>query len=168
MDKVMIFIDGANLFFGMINRIGNIRLDYQKFTQKLCGTDRKLIRTYYYDAPKKQADAREKYQSQQRFFDVLRKLQYFDIRFGRLEREHQKGVDVLLAVDMIKFAANNAYDTAILVSSDGDFVPAINAVQEIGKKVENIGFEHKFSFHLKKVCDKFLKLKKPEVEEFFE
>ncbi len=154
MDKVMIFIDGANLFFGMINRIGNIRLDYQKFTQKLCGTDRKLIRTYYYDAPKKQADAREKYQSQQRFFDVLRKLQYFDIRFGRLEREHQKGVDVLLAVDMIKFAANNAYDTAILVSGDSDLASAVDLVKTMGKHVEVVYFDQ--CYHLKGLADKMI------------
>jgi uncharacterized protein (TIGR00288 family) len=75
--------------------------------------------------------------------------------------------DIHLAVDMVKLAYNDAYDTAILVSSDGDFVPAINAIQEIGKKVENIGFEHKFSYHLKQVSDRFLKLKKYEVEKFF-
>jgi len=75
--------------------------------------------------------------------------------------------DIHLAVDMVKLAYNNAYDTAILVSSDGDFVPAILTVKEIGKKVENIGFENKFSYHLKQECDRFRKLTKKEVEGFF-
>lgn len=72
------------------------------------------------------------------------------------------------AVDMVKLAYNNAYDTAILVSSDGDFVPAVLAVKEIGKNVENIGFETKFSYHLQQKCDKFIRLDKKKVEEFFE
>jgi uncharacterized LabA/DUF88 family protein len=42
---------------------------------------------------------------------------------------------------MVKLAYNKAYDTAILVSSDGDFVPAVKAIKERGIKVENIGFE---------------------------
>jgi uncharacterized LabA/DUF88 family protein len=124
-DNMQLEKDGANLFFGMINRGKNTKLYYQKFAQKLCGTGRKLIRTYYYDAPKKQDLSRTKYQKQQQFFDVLRKLQYFELRFGRIERGHQKGVDVLLAVDMIKYASNNAYDTAILVSGDSDLASAV-------------------------------------------
>jgi uncharacterized protein (TIGR00288 family) len=68
---------------------------------------------------------------------------------------------------MVKLAYNNAYDSAILVSSDGDFVPAIQAVKEKGKNVENIGFENKFSYHLQQVCDRFTKLRKDVVEQFF-
>jgi len=68
---------------------------------------------------------------------------------------------------MVKLAYNNAYDTAILVSSDGDFVPAVQAVKEVGKNVENIGFETKFSYHLKRECDKFRKLSKKEIKTFF-
>ena len=76
--------------------------------------------------------------------------------------------DIHLAVDMVKLAYNDAYDTAILVSSDWDFIPAIQAVKEIGKKVENIGFETKFSWHLKQECDRFKQLSKQDVEKFFD
>jgi uncharacterized protein (TIGR00288 family) len=75
--------------------------------------------------------------------------------------------DIHLAVDMVKLAYNDAYDTAILVSSDGDFVPAIQAVKERGKNVENIGFENKFSYHLQQESDKFVKLKREVVKQFF-
>ena len=75
--------------------------------------------------------------------------------------------DIHLAVDMVKLAYNGAFDTAILVSSDGDFVPAIQAVKQKGKNVENIGFENKFSYHLKQECDKFILLKKEVVKNFF-
>ncbi|MCK4730524.1 MAG: NYN domain-containing protein [Candidatus Aenigmarchaeota archaeon] len=48
-------------------------------------------------------------------------------------------------------AYKNAYDTAILVSGDGDFVPAIKAVQETGKRVENYYFKMGGSWHLRQI-----------------
>ena len=47
-------------------------------------------------------------------------------------------------------------------------MPAVIAVKEIGKNVENIAFENKFSYHLKQECDRFRKLKRKEVEQFFD
>ena len=43
----------------------------------------------------------------------------------------EKRVDVSIAVDMIMMA----YDVAYLLSADGDFVPAVEAVKSKGKKV---------------------------------
>ena len=56
---------------------------------------------------------------------------------------HEKGVDVQLAVDLLVGAYENSYDTAILLSSDTDLIPAIKKVKELGKAVEYIGFAHK-------------------------
>jgi uncharacterized LabA/DUF88 family protein len=50
----------------------------------------------------------------------------------------EKPVDVNLAVDMILF--QNNYDTAVIVSSDQDYVPAAQAVKNLGKRVVNIAF----------------------------
>jgi uncharacterized LabA/DUF88 family protein len=47
----------------------------------------------------------------------------------------EKAVDVMLAVDMVRMAERNEYDTAYLLSADGDFTPAVKAVGEKGKKV---------------------------------
>ncbi len=69
---------------------------------------------------------------------------------------------------MVKLAYNDAYDTAILISTDGDFVPAINAVKEKGKKVENIGFNIKFSWHLKQKSDRFRQLSEKQLKIFFD
>jgi len=49
----------------------------------------------------------------------------------------------------------------------GILFPAVNAINEIGKNVVNIGFENKFSYHLKQKCNSFIKLNKKEVEKFF-
>jgi hypothetical protein len=47
----------------------------------------------------------------------------------------EKRVDTRLVADLIHYAANNAYDAAVLVSGDDDFVPAVEAVNALGKQV---------------------------------
>lgn len=57
------------------------------------------------------------------------------------ERSREKGVDVKLAIDLVIEAIDGRYDTAILVSSDTDIVPAVDLVRgRLKKKVEYIGF----------------------------
>jgi uncharacterized LabA/DUF88 family protein len=47
----------------------------------------------------------------------------------------EKAVDVALAVDLVMMAHRNEYDTAYLLSADGDFTPAVLAAKDMGKKV---------------------------------
>lgn len=61
---------------------------------------------------------------------------------------HEKGVDVKMAVDLVVGAYENSYDTAILISSDTDLVPAIEKVRALGKSVEYVGFSHQPSLGL--------------------
>ena len=61
---------------------------------------------------------------------------------------HEKGVDVLMAVDLLVGAYENKYDTVILISSDTDLIPAIEKIRSMKKKVEYIGFSHKPSYGL--------------------
>jgi NYN domain len=48
----------------------------------------------------------------------------------------EKGVDVALAIDMVRLALRSDYDAAILFSTDTDLVPALEAVREIKAHVE--------------------------------
>jgi uncharacterized LabA/DUF88 family protein len=59
----------------------------------------------------------------------------------RIARSHrntttfvEKAVDVMLAVDMVVMAERDEFDAAYLLSADGDFTPAIQAVRALGKK----------------------------------
>ena len=57
------------------------------------------------------------------------------------QRTREKGIDVKLAIDLVVGAADNQYDTAVVVSSDGDLIPAIDWIRKRqNKKVEYIGF----------------------------
>lgn len=56
-------------------------------------------------------------------------------------RSKEKGIDVKIAVDLIMGALDNKYETAILVSSDTDLIPALDLVRfRFKKKIEYIGF----------------------------
>ena len=52
----------------------------------------------------------------------------------------EKGIDVAIATDMMRLAAENIYDIAILVSSDSDFIHAVKFISQRGKKVVHAGF----------------------------
>ncbi len=61
----------------------------------------------------------------------------YDLFEKKLKQE--KTVDVNLAVDMVRMADN--YDLALIVSGDQDYVPAAQAVKNMGKHVVNIAFK---------------------------
>ena len=78
----------------------------------------------------------------------------FTIRRGRILYDkgnpREKGTDIKIATDLIIGAVDNLYDTAILVSSDTDLIPAIQYVRYKNKKLEYIGFSHAPSFGIEK------------------
>ena len=47
----------------------------------------------------------------------------------------EKAVDVMLAVDLVVLAQTNQYDTAYILSADGDYTHAVEFVRTQGKKV---------------------------------
>ena len=60
----------------------------------------------------------------------------------KLSREHErvvtlkeKAVDIMLAVDLIRLAEENRFDAAYILSADGDFSPAVEAVRSSGRNV---------------------------------
>ena len=65
----------------------------------------------------------------------------------------EKGTDVKIAVDLIIGAVDNLYDSAILVSSDTDLIPAIRYVKYKDKKIEYVGFAHSSSLGIQKYAN---------------
>jgi len=176
-EKIIIFIDGANLYHRIKNMFANEKTDYfnfNKFIKYLTG-DRELIAIYYYNVALDINHNPKSYAAQQKFFYKLKKIKNLKLIVCRMQKViiggkevyQAKEDDIHLASDMIELGVDDTYDTAILVSGDGDFVPAIKVVQRRGKKVENVGFEKEFSYYLKKVCDRFRKLSKDTVSKFF-
>ena len=53
----------------------------------------------------------------------------------------EKGVDVKIAVDMVRFACDKLVDQIIIASSDSDLQPAIEEAKKRGVKLIYLGFE---------------------------
>lgn len=75
-----------------------------------------------------------------------------EIYFEGEEKVMEKGVDVRLAVDMVRMKEH--YDQAILISGDGDFLPAIDIIQrKYSKRVNVCFYENSTSKYLKEFCN---------------
>ena len=162
-DRVMIFIDGSNLYHSLKNFFKRTGIDVGKFCNKLLDK-RRLIRIYYYNARVGQKEEPERYRNQQNFFAGITAIPYTELRLGRLVYNnwpgtppYEKGVDILLATDMITHSFKNNYDVAILVAGDNDYVGAIQAVKDNGNNLEVALFgKERTSMQLRKVTDKVI------------
>lgn len=140
--RVMIFIDGSNFYHALKQWCGRTDARFERVCEKLVGA-RQLVRNYYYNAVVDQTREAQRYADQQRFFQMVRSLPYFELRLGRLVYQgwpnvppYEKGIDVQIATDMLIHAVRGNYDVGILVSGDNDFTGALQAVKDLGKHVE--------------------------------
>ncbi len=70
-----------------------------------------------------------------------------------LAGEEESDVDVALAVSVVKAAYNEKIDVIAIASRDADFLPAIQAAKEMGKKVVVVGINPGFSKALQNAAD---------------
>ena len=158
-EKVAIFVDGGNLYRSLKDHgiFPNKRFDYSQFVTHLL-RQRSLAWKAYYVGIVRNHDNTTKSQKmvegQQKFLSNLQ-TQGFNIERGRIVYDHkirEKGVDVKIAIDLVVGAFENTYDTAVVVSSDTDLLPAIKYVLSRGKKVEYVGFATRPSLGMSKEC----------------
>jgi len=156
-DRVAIFIDGSNLYHALRSNFRRYDLNFAKFADKLTA-DRRLFRVYYYNVLQEPGQRVEGHREQQDFLNALRETPYLEIRLGGTKLAQgvpvEKGVDVMLATDLLLFAWGNLYDVAVLVSGDSDFAYALQAVKNTGKHVEVAYFESNVSKDLLDLADR--------------
>lgn len=176
----MVFIDGGNFYFKLkemsqkLNkRYSLLSFRFRDFCEWLVGENKLLEIKYYLGAITRELNnekSEKMYTNQQRLFRKLQ-AQNITIVLGQLIRHpdktyHEKGVDVRMAVEMIRFAREDKYDVAYLLSSDTDLVPAVEEVRAFGKKVTYVGFPKGQSFGLSKTANDVILLRTEEVEKF--
>jgi len=181
-NRVMTFIDNSNVY-GSIRDLYRVDKSWVKsydpleLSKKLAG-DRDLVGVNFYCAPPPpylQQDGEEseqKYWYQMDYYESIKKLPLVTFKLGYLtgprDNLSEKNVDTQIVADMIVQANQNKYDTAILCSNDGDYSSAIQAVKEMGKRVEVMYFKGMCSYSLIRECDvqrrarmsHFIKIKK--------
>jgi len=153
-EKVMVFIDGSNLFHAL-QRL-DLKIDYYKLVTLLVG-DRILVRPYFYSST-----AVPPTKAQFGFHQALR-YGGFRVVTRPVKTIHgdvwiEKGVDLALATDMLVSAFRDFFDTAILVSGDNDFVSVLDEIKRLGKKVEVAAFDFSIGNELKSVADRYVAL----------
>ena len=145
--NVAVFVDVANIFYAA--KAAGVEIDYVTLL-KSATTGRDFIRAYAYTGLDPENENQRQFQNflARNGYKVVSK----DIRkYG--DGKVKANLDIELVVDMMKTARN--VDIAVVVSGDGDFAPAIRAVQEMGVRVEVISFRGNTSSDLIEVADQF-------------
>ena len=145
--NVAVFVDVANIFYAA--KAAGADIDYVTLL-KAAVAGRDFVRAYAYTGLDPENE------NQRNFHAFLARHGYKvvskDIRkYG--DGKVKANLDIELVVDMMKTARN--LDVAIVVSGDGDFAPAIRAVQEMGVRVEVISFRGNTSSDLIEAADVF-------------
>ncbi|HEY8177547.1 MAG TPA: NYN domain-containing protein [Candidatus Limnocylindria bacterium] len=150
--NVAVFVDVANLYYSA--RGQEVDVDYVALL-KAATKGRDLIRAYAYSGLDPENE------NQRKFIDFLFKNGYKvvhkDIRkFG--DGRVKANLDIELVVDLFRLAKR--MDIAVIVSGDGDFAPAIRALQDEGVRCEVISFRPNTSSDLIAVADEFTDIMK--------
>ncbi len=148
--RVAIFIDGSNLFYAAL-QLG-VEIDYTKLLYRLTGGS-KLLRAFFYTG----VDPTN--EKQQGFLLWMRRNGYRVISKDLVQLpdgSKKANLDVEIAVDLM--ALVSSYDTAVLVSGDGDLAYAVNAVSYRGARVEVVSLRSMTSDSLINVADRYIDL----------
>ncbi len=150
--NVAMFVDVANMYYAA--RGQDVDVDYVALL-KHATKGRDLIRAYAYTGLDPENE------NQRKFIDFLAKNGYKpvvkDIRkFG--DGRMKANLDIELVVDLFRLA--DRMDIAVIVSGDGDFAPAIRALQDKGVRAEVISFKPNTSSDLVAVADEFTDIMK--------
>src|SRR5437762_3656770 len=146
--KVAIFFDGQNFYRSLLRYDESLRVDYDRLAtwtmRQVAGPNALSSGAYSYvgvspDAPPLVEGFLKGLELRPGYF-VKRELRVR--RAGRCpacgkeyEYTTEKRVDTRLVADLLHHAASGAFDAAVLVSGDDDFVPAVEAVNALGKQV---------------------------------
>lgn len=148
--RVAIFIDGSNLFYAAL-QLG-IEIDYTKLLCKLTAGSR-LFRSFFYTGVDRTNE------KQQGFLLWMRRNGYRVIAKDLVQLpdgSKKANLDVEIAVDLV--ALVNYYDTAVLVSGDGDLAYAADAASYRGARVEVVSLRSMTSDSLINVADRYIDL----------
>ncbi|CCQ51650.1 NYN domain-containing protein [Crocosphaera watsonii WH 8501] len=148
--RVAIFIDGSNLFYAAL-QLG-IEIDYTKLLCRLTEGSR-LLRAFFYTGMDRTNE------KQQGFLLWMRRNGYRVIAKDLVQLpdgSKKANLDVEIAVDLM--ALVGSYDTAIIVSGDGDLAYAADSVSYRGARIEVVSLRSMTSDSLINVADRYIDL----------
>jgi uncharacterized LabA/DUF88 family protein len=158
--RCVVFIDGQNLYYACKKCFGHALAYPQILAQELVADDahpeaRRVEQVRFYSGlhdpnvnPAEHATLTRRLEAMRAagVVTVTRKLKYADEwienrqhkpgvlgsrRFIRVRKGREKGIDVRIALDLVRMARHREYDVAILVSQDSDLNEAVEEVMSL-------------------------------------
>lgn len=144
MQRVIAYVDGFNLYYGLRQKYQNRYhwLDLQLLATELLKPGQLLVATRY--CTTRISDPPLSVRRQTAYIDALvaSGVELHEGKFQAKERKcfrcgnswpdhEEKQTDVNLAVEMLKDAHLNAVDVLMLISGDSDLTPAIRAIKQL-------------------------------------
>lgn len=144
--RVIAYIDGYNVYYGLVSKGWRryLWLDYDSLVRRLLRPDEALEAVKLFTAlGRKQSPAADARQAT--YLDALRAHGRVDVMVrgsfknrpwvcqtcgAKRSRPHEKMTDVALAVEMMRDAYTDRFDSAWVMSADADLVPVVRAVRE--------------------------------------
>jgi uncharacterized LabA/DUF88 family protein len=167
--RINVYIDNSNVFKN-IKKIRETTHDFLwvqlydplALAEAVVGS-RQLERVYFYCVPPPSwllhegEESKKRHSTAMKYYSAIEKLPNVELRYGYLQgdKSHplEKNIDTQISSDMVAHAALGHYDTAVLISNDGDYMSAIENVKKLGKRVEVLFFRGYFSGALRGSCD---------------
>ncbi len=161
MERVLGFVDGFNLYFGL--RAAGYKpllwLDVSKLVANLCKPHQTCLGVSYFTA--RINGPGPKHDRQKALLEAYATLTDCKVHFGVYQsnphtcascgaqwmQSSEKMTDVNIAVEMLSAAALNEFDTALLVSADSDLAPAVQKTIQLFKKRVVVAFPPKRVSH---------------------
>jgi len=174
MQRVIVYIDGFNLYFGLKSRNWKryYWLNLQEMAKNLLSPNQQLVATKYFTS--RISGPPDKARRQSTFLDALGTLSDFEFFYGRYQQNkrycrhcgktdlisNEKMTDVNTATEMMADAFANKFDTAIVVSADADLTAPISKIRAFfGTKTVVVAFPPKrSSFDLQRVASATLNI----------
>ncbi len=168
MKKVIVYIDGFNLYFGLKSK-GWKRfywINLVQLSKNLLKNDQKLVSTKYFTSRVNLPP--DKAHRQNVFIEALETLPDLEIFYGQYQsnsvtcnkcghimlRPNEKMTDVNIAVEMLSDAFQNRFDIAILISADSDLSGPIKSIKKFfpNKRIILAFPPDRYSFELTKLA----------------
>lgn len=181
MEKIITYIDGFNLYFGLKSRKWKryYWLNLVKLSENLLKQNQTLVRTKYFTA--RISNPPGKVARQGIFIEALMTLKNFGIFYGKyksnfheckrcravFETPNEKMTDVNIATELLSDAFANAFDTAFLVSADSDLVAPVRKVLVLypKKRIICVFPPDRFSKELSKIASGYFTIGRKKLSE---
>lgn len=152
--KTICFVDNSNVFLG--GKKAGWTVDWQKFETYLSSSG-PIWQTHFFASEQDPPKA-----IQTNFYQYIKNVLRWELHLYELgKKSHtcpscsnthitpaEKGVDVGVATKLLMLGVNRAYETAILVAGDKDYLETVRFIKNLGLRVEIVSWQKSLSSDL--------------------